>query len=127
MRKIHIHYRGRRIKAELAQTTLEQFKGLRGRHSGKMLFRFSKAQQPSMDMIGVKDELYMYAMRELGENTATVISTDIMQPVKLRDRSTWRTYKPEKPVHYILESFDKLNLHKGHKARFKHPELDQIF
>lgn len=127
MKEVHINYSSGRVKAEIASSQLQKAKGLRGRTSGKMLFQFNKLKKPSMEMIGVKKPLYMYGMLELSNNAALVVTKKRMKPFKLRDRSTWTTYSPDKPVHYILESFEQLDLKKNDKVTFTDPELETIF
>ncbi len=127
MKEIHMDYHGGRIEAEIADNPLARTKGMRGRSSGKMLFQFTKAMKPSMDMVGVRDTLWMYGMIKLSTDTAMVVCNKKMKPFKLRDRSTWKTYKPQKEVHYILESFEKLELSYGDKVIFTDPELEKIF
>jgi len=127
MRTIQIKYSDGEIEAQHADNVWAKTKGMRGRSKGKMLFSFQPAQKPVMDMVGVRDTLYMYGMIELSEDAAMVVCIQKMQPFKLRDRSTWKTYKPEKPVHYILESFEKLDLSQGDKVVFTDPELEEIF
>ena len=126
MNTININYNGKKIKAEQASNPITKTKGMRGRSKGKMLFSFTPAQQPVMDMIGVRDTLYMYGMIKLSEDAAMVVCNKKMKPFKLRERSTWKTYKPQKEVHYILESFEKLALSYGDKVIFTDPALDEV-
>lgn len=126
MRQVYLDYQGGRIKAELATSYWQKMKGMRRRSSGKMLFTFNKAQDPAMEMIGVKKPLWLYGMKKLSPNSAIVVTSKKMKPFKLRDRSTWTTYSPGRPVHYLLESFEKLDLTKDDVVRFTDPELDQL-
>lgn len=127
MKEVNINYSSGRVKAEIASSQLQKAKGLRSRTTGKMLFQFNKLKKPSMEMIGVKKPLYMYGMLKLSNNAALVVTKKRMKPFRLRNRSSWKTYSPDKQVHYILESFEELDLKKNDKVTFTDPELETIF
>lgn len=124
--KTLIEYGGQSIEAEYAKSIWAKTKGMRARSQGKMLFSFKTTSKPAMDMVGVKDSLWMYGMIKLSENAAMVVCKQKMQPFRLRNRETWKTYKPSKKVHYILESFEELDMQEGTKVTFKDPELEEI-
>lgn len=102
------------VEAELADTMLKRAKGLSLKEKGKMLFKFSRDTNASIDMMLLSKPLYLYFMNSDKE----VIDVQKAEPWT-RNPKTWRLYSPERPYRYLLESFEKLDIEEGQQLEFE--------
>ncbi|MFB6199393.1 MAG: DUF192 domain-containing protein [Candidatus Nanohaloarchaea archaeon] len=101
------------IEAEKAESFLEKWRGLRFRRKGKMLFKFPREVNYSVDMMFVPEKLYLYFLNTEKE----VIKTVEAQPLSLNPE-TWQLHSPQQSYRYLLESFQDLELEQGDRLSF---------
>ena len=94
------------FEAELADSFLKKFVGMRFRRDGKMLFSFVE-RKPFIDMFFVPENLQLIFI-DGDKKVSEVI-----------DAKPWRIYRPSKPAKYLLESFETLDLEKGDEIDFQ--------
>lgn len=112
MSDTYIKVDGDRYRVEEAKTLIQKAWGLSMREKGKMLFVFEKPQKPTFDMMLVQHPLHMYFIDSQQEVKDCVKA----EPWTL-DPRTWKLYRPERPVKYVLESFEDLDLQQGDKIQ----------
>lgn len=114
METVEIDFRGRMIEAELARGFLEKSWGLSLRSEGKMLFTFSRPKRPAIDMLLLSVPLQLVWMDEKGE----VLEVEKAEPWS-KDPRSWKLYRPEKLVKYLLESTEFLEVEEGDRLEFE--------
>ena len=101
------------FEVELADSLLRKSWGLSMRSSGKMLFVFGFESRPAIDMMLVKEPLYLYFL----DGEKKVVDVQYAEPWGL-DPRTWRVYRPDSSCDYLLESFEDLGLEEGDSVDF---------
>jgi uncharacterized membrane protein (UPF0127 family) len=89
------------VRVELAESVLEHLRGLRGRDTGAMLFRFSRPTRATVDTVFVRDELYLYFF----DDERRLFDTRTLSPMRM--------YRPPRRYSFLLESFERLGLGEG--------------
>jgi uncharacterized membrane protein (UPF0127 family) len=102
----------RRIEVEKADSVLKRSLGLSFRTSGKMLFIFEEDTRLPIDMMLMREPLYIYFLNSEKE----VMYAERAEP--------WYTlpkkllHRPEEKYRYVLESFEDLGLEPGEQVSF---------
>jgi uncharacterized membrane protein (UPF0127 family) len=100
------------IEVETAESVLKRSLGLSFRTEGKMLFLFNRDVWFPIDMMLMRDSLYIYFLNSEKE----VILSKRADP--------WYTFpekflhRPEEKYRYVLESFEDLGLEEGDRIDF---------
>ncbi|MFB6292501.1 MAG: DUF192 domain-containing protein [Candidatus Nanohaloarchaea archaeon] len=105
---------GEEFEASVADDVFSHFMGLRFQDSGKMLFEFESGSRGALDMAFVPRPLHLYFMDEDRE----VFEVGRAEPWT-PDPRTWSFYRPEREFHYLLESFEKLDVEEGDRLEFE--------
>jgi uncharacterized membrane protein (UPF0127 family) len=114
MRNIEVKAGDRLIKAELADNFLSRGKGLSFRSEGKMLFVFPRFTRAKIDMMFLSKPLYLYFM----DSEKEVINVQKAEPWSWNPK-TWKLYSPGVKYHYLLESFEDLEIEEGEVVEFE--------
>lgn len=112
--KVRIKSPDKIFEAELADTFLSKFLGFRFRSNGKMLFPFSRNTRALIDMMFVREPLFLYFL----DSDKKVIAVQKAKPLGFKP-DTWKLYRSEDPYRYLLESFDNLGLSEGDRLEFE--------
>lgn len=100
------------ISVRVADSVSKRAFGLSFRKEGKMLFKFSRDTRAPIDMMLMRDSLYLYFMNSEKE----VIHVEKAYPwYSLPEKFL---HRPEDKYRYLLESFESLNLEEGDQVRF---------
>jgi len=101
------------IEAEVAGKPWKRAAGLSLRKKGKMLFKFPRETRAPIDMMLMRDSLYLYFMNQEKE----VIHVEKAEPWYRIPKKF--LHRPETKYRYLLESFEELELDEGDKIKFK--------
>ncbi len=113
-KKTKIRYQQKTFEAEVANNFLTRAWGLSLRKKGKMLFKFPRKTKASIDMMLLSKPLHLYFLNSQKQ----IINVQKAQPWTWNPK-TWKTYRPNQKYKYLLESFEDLEIKKGHKLEFK--------
>lgn len=100
------------IDAEIAESVLKRAIGLSFRKEGKMLFKFSGKTGVPIDMMFMREPLFLYFMNSDKE----VLNVEKAEP--------WYTlpekflHRPDENYWYLLESFEDLGIEEGDRLSF---------
>ena len=103
----------REIEAEIADTVLKRALGLSFRKEGKMLFRFPEDTRAPIDMMLMRQKLFLYFL----DSDKKVIHVEEAEP--------WYTlpgklfHRPEGRYRFLLESFEELDIEEGDELEFQ--------
>lgn len=98
--------------AEVADNILKRALGLSFRTKGKMLFKFPRDTSAAIDMMLMRDSLFLYFMNSEKE----VIHTEKAEPwYKLPGKFL---HRPDQKYRYLLESFEELDIEEGEQVSF---------
>ena len=86
------------IKVEYMKSILELTKGLMFKEKGNALLEFPYKSRASIWMLFMKYPLWLYFLDENGK----IIEKKYAVPLSINPK-TWRIYKPNKKVKYVLE------------------------
>jgi uncharacterized membrane protein (UPF0127 family) len=100
------------IEAEVADTVSKRGLGLSFRKRGKMLFKFPEDTRVPVDMMLMRDSLYLYFMNSDKE----VIHAEKAEPWYKLTKKLF--HRPEEKYRYLLESFEELDIQEGDKLSF---------
>lgn len=103
-----INYSKGEIQANLADTWREKAMGLRGKHTGSMLFKMEEPSRPVIDMVMVPQRLQIIFISEKLQ-VQEIIHAD----------PGFNFYKPEEKCKYFLETFSFTNIEEGETLRMK--------
>ncbi len=104
---VDLSVKGKSFEAELADSAVKKFLGMRFRSSGKMLFVFGSDTRAIIDMFFVPVPLQLYFLN--GEK----------QVVEVHEAKPWSFYRPETDYRYLLESTENLDLEEGDRLEFQ--------
>jgi uncharacterized membrane protein (UPF0127 family) len=107
-----IEIKDKEMDVEVADSVLKRALGLSFRKKGKMLFRFPRDVRAPIDMMLMRDPLYLYFMNSEKE----VIHVEKAEPWYRLPRKLF--YRPEEKYRYLLESFDNLGIEEGDRPEF---------
>lgn len=113
MKTVSVEVGEESFDVELADSLLKKSWGLSMRSSGKMLFVFNFESRPPIDMMLVREPLYLYFLDE-GKN---VIDVQEAEPWSF-DPRTWKVYRPKESCSFLLESFEDLGLEEDDSVDF---------
>ncbi|QGA80844.1 DUF192 domain-containing protein [Candidatus Nanohalobium constans] len=109
---IEIQTEDKTVTAEVADNILKRALGLSFRTKGKMLFKFRRDTSAAIDMMLMRDSLYLYFMNSEKE----VIHAENAEPwYKLPRRLL---HRPDENYRYLLESFEELDIEEGEELEF---------
>ena len=114
--KIEVDHKNQSFRAEVADNFLFRAKGLSFRSSGKMLFKFPRGTNASIDMMFLSKPLYLYFMNSEKE----VVEIQKAEPWSWNPK-TWKLYSPDQKYRYLLESFEKIEIKEGDRLSFEEP------
>ena len=109
---MRIELQGKEVEAEVADSVLKRALGLSFRKQGKMLFKFPEEVNAPIDMMLMRDSLYLYFMNSEKE----VIHVEEAEP--------WYRFpgkllhRPDERYRYLLESFEELDIEVGDRLSF---------
>ena len=109
---MRIELQGKEVEAEVADTVLKRALGLSFRNEGKMLFKFPKEVSAPIDMILMRDSLYLYFMNSEKE----VIHVEKAEPWYRLPKKF--LHRPDERYGYLLESFEELDIEVGDRLSF---------
>lgn len=102
----------KQVEAEVADTAFKRAKGLSLRAKGKMLFIFSGKTKAPIDMMLMRDSLYLYFL----DSGKKVMHAEKAFPwYKFPEKFL---HRPEESYRYLLESFEDLGLEEGDSVKF---------
>ena len=100
------------VEAEVADSVLKRALGLSFRKSGKILFSFPREVNAPIDMMLMRDSLYLYFMNSEKE----VIHMEKAEPwYRLPGKFL---HRPDERYRYLLESFEELDIEVGDELSF---------
>lgn len=109
-----IKLRGSTIEAEVADNFWKRLIGLSFSRKKNMFFPLPYNDRWSLWMFGVRYPLKMIFI----DKSKKVVGIKEATPLSLNPK-TWKTYKPEKPCKYILETPYNLKIKIGDKLTWK--------
>jgi uncharacterized membrane protein (UPF0127 family) len=100
------------VEAEVADSVLKRALGLSFRKEVKMLFKFPEEVSAPIDMMLMRDSLYLYFMNTEKE----VIHVEKAEPwYRFPEKFL---HRPDERYRYLLESFDELDIEVGDRLSF---------
>ena len=107
-----IELEGKVVEAEVADSVLKRALGLSFRKEGKMLFKFPEEVSAPIDMVLMRESLYLYFMNSERE----VIHVEEAEPwYRLPGKLL---HRPDEGYRDLLESFEELDIEVGDRLSF---------
>jgi len=104
---IEIELNNQKVEAMVADNVFKRGLGLSLRKKGKMLFKFPGDTKAPIDMMLMRDSLYLYFMNSDKE----VIRVEKAVPWYKLPRKL--LHRPKTRYRYLLESFEELDIEEG--------------